>query len=85
MAEKTNVTDFLNLFPQGFARPNRYLVELMLPPGVADSGSWMNSESQVGTITGKGLTLNSRWGCSSSLPQLYYACKNSNGLSARAT
>lgn len=44
MAE-ANITDFLNKFPVGFARPNRYLVEMSLPSGIGTQGSWLNEES----------------------------------------
>lgn len=58
MAEPSSITEFLNKFPGGFARPNRYLVELMMPPGLGSSGSWSNSESRSGTIESLGQSLN---------------------------
>lgn len=60
MAEPSSITEFLNRFPGGFARPNRYLVELQVPPGVADGGSWINSESSTGAIQGLGRGLNNQ-------------------------
>lgn len=59
MSEFSSVSHFLNRFPGGFARPNRYLVEFQLPDGIpAKEGSWVNSESQSGTIETKGFDLN---------------------------
>ena len=43
-------TTFMSKFPVGFARSNRYMIELQLPPGIGDSGSWMNNESTTGEI-----------------------------------
>ncbi len=57
MAE-ANVTDFLNKFPVGFARPNRYLVEMSLPTGIGEHGSWLNEESTSGTIAGHNNEMN---------------------------
>lgn len=31
-----NVTDFMSKFPVGFARSNRYMVEMSLPPGIGE-------------------------------------------------
>ena len=49
MAEPT-VTEFLSKFPLGFARPNRYMIEMSLPPGIGNQGSWLNNESTSGPI-----------------------------------
>lgn len=60
MAEPSSIDQFLNRFPGGFARPNRYLVELMMPPGIGDQGSWVNSESTSGTIETLGIAMNNQ-------------------------
>lgn len=53
-----NVTDFLSKFPVGFARPNRYMVEMSLPPGIGDAGSWLNQESVSGAISANNILMN---------------------------
>lgn len=60
MTQKANVTDFLDKFPGGFARPNRYMVEIQMPAGVGNTGSWMNRQALVGAITSHGMLLNNQ-------------------------
>jgi hypothetical protein len=55
-----SVFDFLSNFPQGFARSNRYMVEMQLPPGIEESGSWLNTESTSGNINGFQNSLNGK-------------------------
>lgn len=74
MAEiSATVTDFLSKFPVGFARPNRYLVEMQLPPGVNAQGSWLNTESTTGTIEGHNMSMNRKRASSNCLSYLYHA------------
>ncbi len=58
MSEVKNVSEYLGLFPLGFARQNRYSVSFMVPPGVGETGSWMNTESGTGQIRSLGDSLN---------------------------
>lgn len=58
MSEVKNVSEYLGHFPLGFARQNRYVVSFMMPPGVEETGSWMNNESSSGQITALGNDLN---------------------------
>lgn len=85
MAEiSANVTDFLSKFPVGFARPNRYLVEMSLPPGIAEQGSWLNSESTAGTIEGHNISMNRTGASSNRLSYLHNAGEDLDDLSALA-
>lgn len=79
-----NVTDFLNKFPVGFARPNRYMVEMSLPPGIAEQGSYLNTESTVGSIEGHNISMNRRGTSSNRLPYLHHAGEDLDDLSAFA-
>lgn len=76
------VTDFLGKFPVGFARPNRYLIEMALPPGIAEQGSYLNNESSAGTIEGHNMSMNRTRTGSNRLPYLYDAGKNIANLSS---
>lgn len=60
MAVDCTISGFLARYPHDFARPNRYIVELSMPPGIPDSGGFMNSESSVGALNSLGLVLNSQ-------------------------
>lgn len=60
MAEEYSAKAFLSHFGKGFARPNRFRVELQMPPGVPSSGGYMNKESQVGRLPALGMQLNAR-------------------------
>lgn len=83
MAE-ANVTDFLNKFPVGFARPNRYLVEMSLPPGIGEQGSWLNSESTSGTISAHNQGMNRTRSSSNRLSHLSDAGSNLDDLPSLA-
>lgn len=50
MSDVKNVSEYLGHFPLGFARQNRYIVSFMMPPGINETGSWVNSESSNGQI-----------------------------------
>jgi len=81
MAEiSANVTDFLAKFPVGFARPNRYLVEMSLPSGIAAQGSWLNAESTAGNIQGHNKTMNRARTGSNRLSCLHSAGSNFDDL-----
>jgi len=58
MTQKCNISNFLSKFTKGFASPSRFLIELQMPPGINDSGSWLNSESTAGNLTNLGMQLN---------------------------
>ena len=77
-----NVTNFLSKFPVGFARPNRYLVEMSLPPGIAEQGSYLNTESTVGAIEGHNMAMNRTGTSSNRLSYLHNAGKDLDDLSA---
>ena len=79
-----NITDFLNKFPVGFARPNRYMVEMSLPPGIAEQGSYLNTESTVGVIEGHNMSMNRERAGSNRLPYLHHAGEDLDDLSALA-
>lgn len=86
MAEiSANITNFLNKFPIGFARPNRYVVEMSLPSGINEQGSWLNSESTAGAIEGNNMEMNRTRASSDSLSYLHDAGKNSSNLSTFPT
>lgn len=86
MAEiSANVTDFLAKFPVGFARPNRYLVEMSLPPGIAAQGSWLNKESTAGVIEGHNKTMNRTRTGTNRLSYLHHAGSNFDDLPSLAT
>ena len=78
----TNITNFLNKFPIGFARPNRYMVEMSLPEGISEQGSWINSESTTSNIGKNNKMMNRTRTSSNCLPYLYYAGANFNDISA---
>lgn len=59
MAYKANTTDFLSKIHGGFARPNRYLIEFQMPPGIGAGGTWMNQQSAAGNIERFGNLFNS--------------------------
>lgn len=80
-----NVTDFLNKFPVGFARPNRYMVEMSLPPGIGEQGSWLNNESTAGSINQHNINMNRTRASANSLSHLYHASKNPSDLPALPT
>lgn len=83
MAEiSANVTDFLAKFPVGFARPNRYMVEMSLPTGIAEQGSWLNKESTAGVIEGHNKRMNRARTGTDRLSYLHSAGSNFNDLSA---
>ncbi len=85
MAEiSANVTDFLGKFPVGFARPNRYLVEMQLPPGIGEQGSYLNTESSSGSIDGKNAMMNRTGASSNRLPHLYHAGEDADDLPSLA-
>lgn len=48
--KEASVSSFLGLFPTGFARPNRFEVEMQLPRGVGESGTWINENSTIDGI-----------------------------------
>jgi hypothetical protein len=58
MSDVKNVSEYLSHFPLGFARSNRYVVTFMMPPGINETGSWMNNESSTGRIGPLGNNLN---------------------------
>lgn len=58
MSDVKNVSEYLGNFPLGFARQNRYVVSFMMPPGINETGSWMNNESSNGEIHTIGGNLN---------------------------
>lgn len=74
MAEiSANVTDFLSKFPIGFARPNRYLVEMSLPSGIGVQADYLNTESSAGNIQGHNQEMNRTGSGSDRLSYLYNA------------
>lgn len=56
--EDSTIKGFLARFPKDFARPNRYKIEFIMPPGVPAWGGFMNSEAAIGTIQGLGMAMN---------------------------
>ena len=84
-AISANVTDFLNKFPSGFARPNRYMVEMSLPPGIGEQGSWLNNESTAGNIRENNMRMNRTRASANILSYLSDASKNTPNLSALTT
>jgi hypothetical protein len=85
MAEiSATVTDFLGKFPVGFARPNRYMVEMKLPPGIGKQGSYLNTESSAGNIEGHNMSMNRTRTGSSRLSYLHDAGENTDDLPSLA-
>jgi len=56
----SSVTGFLKNFSTGLSRANRYLIEMQLPPGIPESGSWLNRESTSGQIKSLNMSLNGK-------------------------
>ena len=84
MAEPT-VTEFLSRFPLGFARPNRYMIEMSLPPGIGEQGSWLNDESTSGPIQAHNMRMNRTRTGSNRMSHLHDASQNTTDLSTFTT